>query len=54
MDVRADGDVLFGDLQNPGNPYYARTDDIYKPDFTRPTGWVSDDTLWQRAAATMP
>lgn len=42
-----------GDLQNPGNPYYARTDDIYKPDFSRPTGWVADDVLWRRAAAAM-
>lgn len=42
-----------GDLQNPGNPYYARTDNIYLPDFSRPTGWVDNDVLWQRAASAM-
>ena len=44
-----------GDLQNPGNPYRARTDDIYEPDFDRPTGTPDevDDMLtrWSRADA---
>ncbi len=41
-DNRAAQNIKFvmhvGDLQNPGNPYRARTDDIYEPDFNRPTG----------------
>jgi autotransporter-associated beta strand protein len=39
-----------GDIQNDGNPYYARTDDIYLPDFTRPTGLVPDDAQFRRAS----
>jgi hypothetical protein len=44
-----------GDLQNPGNPYYARTDDIYQPDLTKPTGYISDnsDIRYQRASSVM-
>ena len=42
-----------GDLQNPGNPYFARTDDIYQPDLTRPTGFIDDDTRWRRADAVI-
>jgi hypothetical protein len=43
-----------GDLQNPGNPYRARTDDIYEPDFSRrtvDTQAEADDMLtrWDRA-----
>src|SRR5688500_11895409 len=57
---RAELDIKFvmhvGDLQNPGNPYRARTDDIYKPDFTRrtvDTQAEADDmiTRWNRADA---
>lgn len=39
-----------GDIQNDGNPYYARTDDIYQPDFSRPTGLVPDDAQFRRAS----
>jgi autotransporter-associated beta strand protein len=39
-----------GDIQNDGNPYFARTDDIYLPDFTRPTGLVADDAQFRRAS----
>lgn len=42
-----------GDIQNDGNPYYARTDDIYRPDFTRPTGLVPDDSQFRRADAAL-
>jgi hypothetical protein len=42
-----------GDLQNPGNPYFARTDDIYQPDFSRPTGFVSNERRWERADEAM-
>jgi len=42
-----------GDIQNDGNPYYARTDDIYEPDFTRPTGLVPDDAQFRRADAAL-
>jgi hypothetical protein len=39
-----------GDLQNPGNPYRARTDNIYEPDFSRPLGDVDDKLMkWGRA-----
>jgi hypothetical protein len=39
-----------GDHQNPGNPYRARTDNIYEPDLTRPIGNVADkETVWGRA-----
>lgn len=27
-----------GDFQNPGNPYRARTDNIYEPDYSKPIG----------------
>jgi autotransporter-associated beta strand protein len=42
-----------GDIQNDGNPYYARTDDINEPDFTRPTGLVPDDAQFRRADAAL-
>src|SRR5687768_8165347 len=43
-----------GDLQNPGNPYRARTDNIYEPDFSRPLGDVdSKETKWARADAAI-
>ena len=42
-----------GDIQNDGNPYYARTDDIYEPDLTRPTGLVPDDAQFRRADAAL-
>jgi autotransporter-associated beta strand protein len=42
-----------GDIQNDGNPYYARTDDIYQPDLTRPTGLVPDDAQFRRADAAI-
>jgi hypothetical protein len=39
-----------GDLQNPGNPYRARTDNIYEPDTSQPLGNVSDkNAKWNRA-----
>jgi len=38
-----------GDIQNDGNPYYARTDNIYEPDFSRPTNLVPDDAQFRRA-----
>ena len=42
-----------GDLQNPGNPYYAQsaaTGSIYEPDLSRPIGDVSDkNAKWNRA-----
>jgi hypothetical protein len=39
-----------GDHQNPGNPYRARTDDIYEPDLSRPLGNVADkEAKWGRA-----
>ncbi len=39
-----------GDIQNDGNPFYARTDDIYQPDLRRPTGLVPDDAQFRRAS----
>src|SRR4051812_5075365 len=43
-----------GDHQNPGNPYRARTDNIYEPDLTRPVGNVADkQTVWDRADAAI-
>jgi hypothetical protein len=43
-----------GDHQNPGNPYRARTDNIYEPDLARPIGNVSDkETVWARADAAI-
>jgi len=42
-----------GDIQNDGNPYYARPDDIYQPDFSRPTGLVPDDAQFRRADAAL-
>ena len=42
-----------GDIQNDGNPFYARTDAIYEPDFTRPTGLVPDDAQFRRADAAI-
>ena len=39
-----------GDLQNPGNPYRARTDNIYEPDTSKPLGDVSAiNAKWNRA-----
>src|SRR5688572_20800475 len=39
-----------GDLQNPGNPYRARTDNIYEPDTSQPLGNVSEiNAKWNRA-----
>jgi hypothetical protein len=41
-----------GDLQNPGNPYRARTDNIYEPDTSQPLGDVADkNAKWNRADA---
>jgi hypothetical protein len=43
-----------GDHQNPGNPYRARTDDIYEPDYSRPLGDpVDKQTKWDRANAAI-
>ena len=43
-----------GDHQNPGNPYRARTDNIYEPDLTQPIGNVSNkETVWGRADAAI-
>src|SRR4051794_9591793 len=46
-----------GDHQNPGNPYRARTDNIYEPDMSRPIGTpgqVQDKIdVWNRADAAI-
>lgn len=42
-----------GDIQNDGNAYYAKANDPYSPDLTRPTGYVADDHEWINADAAL-